>query len=157
MLVNYAGKYIYMDDEKPSKYIEHCERMVADLAKSVIIIVPAIIVSYTAMGVGVFYALIFEGKRVALLGIEIPFVDITTDDGYMITLAQQSFVACVSVLGNIAIEIGACIAYNTVSFYPGLIHIESDELKSELESSGMGLGASARVRNIFMQVQDLDG
>lgn len=156
-LVNYAGKYLYKDDKEPSKYNEHCEKMVAALVKSVIIIAVAVIVSYTAVGVSVFYALIFEGKRVPPLGIEIPFIDINTDGGYMITLAFQSFASAVAFLGTLGIEVGACLWYNIESFYPGLIHMESDELDNELKSNGMGLRAEKRVRNIFILLQDFDG
>lgn len=156
-IVTYTGKHFYKDDKEPSKYNEHCEEMVAALVKSIIIIVPAIIISYTAIGVGVFYALVFEGKRLSPLGIEVPFVDINTDGGYMVTLVLQSFVSVVAFLGTIGIEVGACLAYNTESFYPGLIHMESDELENELKSNGMSLRAEKRIRNIFMLLLDFDG
>lgn len=112
--------------------------------------------SYLTFGAGTFYAIIFQGKRVTLFGTILPFTDIATNSGYAINMMQQCFLGGVGIITNLGLEIGGCLAYNAIEAVPYAFQIESDELTNELRSNGMTSRTALRVRNILMQVQDLN-
>lgn len=145
-----------MDSSVPSKYHDLCEKMLKVLIRNIIIIVAAILFSYFIFGVGTLYVIIFEGKRATFLGTELPFIDINTDLGYAINMIFQTLVTLVAIIGNLSIEITACFAYNAIETVPYLFHLESEQISDELKSSGMNLRVKLRIRNMLMQVQDLN-
>lgn len=145
-----------MDSNVPSKYNDLCERMLRVLIRNIIIIVVTILSSYIIFGAGTIYVIIFEGKRATFLGTELPFIDIDTDMGYAINMSFQSLMIIVAIIGNLSIEITACFAYNAIETVPYLFHLESEQIADELKSNAMSLRAKLRVRNILMQIQDLN-
>lgn len=155
--MNFGGKYIYNDDKEKSKYNEVCERMLAELVRSIVIILLAILVGYSVFVLGFLHAILFGNTRVTVFSTELPFFDINSNFGYGINILEQLIVAAVSLSGNISIEVAACIAYNVISISPELIHLEAGELENELKSNGINLGAVKRLRHILMRVHDAYG
>lgn len=155
-VVNFGSINIYMDTKMPSKYHTLCEVGIKALIKDIVIVGSSIILSYTVFGMGTLYAIIFKRARVTFLGTELPFVDFDTDIGYLINMLQQSFICGIAVMANMAIEISGCLAYNAIEMVPDVFHLESEGLDAELKSNGMSLNAKLRVRNILMQVRDLN-
>lgn len=156
-VICFGGKYIYKDDKEPTKYNAMCEKMIYNLIQDVIFIVNAILFSYATFLSGTLYAFFYKKTSVTLLGTELPFLDNDSLVVYGINMVIQLIVAGVGILATVGIEVGACMAYNTVETIPELIQLESAELLEELQSNGMSLVAKMRVRNVFMQLQDLDG
>lgn len=155
-VVNFGNRHIYIDSNEPSKYHTLCEKMINELIKDITIVASAILISYSTFGAGTFYAMIFQHKRVTLFGTILPFTDINTDSGFAINMIQQSILGGTGIIGNLGLEIGGCLAYNAIEAVPYVFQIEADELRNELISNGMTYGTTLRVRNILMQVQDLN-
>lgn len=155
--MNFGRKYIYTDDTKQSKYNSLCDKMVERLLINVIVVVFCIIVSYSLMGFISLYYIVIKRTGVTFFSTEIPFVDIRSNFGYAFNLLVQVFLGFVMLMANICIEIGACLTYNSVTAIPQVIHLEVEELRTELHSNGMSLTAKLRLRKILMKLQDFDG
>lgn len=77
--------------------------------------------------------------------------------GYYINLANQGFIAIVGIIGNFGIEIAFSLISNNLWAASDVIKYNLDELQI-----GEGCGESATVRgaklrNIFVQIQDWIG
>lgn len=146
-----------MDDKEPSKYNALCDRMVDNLVKHVIIVLNLLFLSYFTIGMSSLYLIVFKHKHATILGTEIPYFESNTNLGFAVNIFEQFLLACLSVMANFTIEIGDCLINNTISTIPEIIHLESDDLETELKSNGMTSNATLQVRNILMRIQDFDG
>lgn len=102
----------------------------------------------------VFYLIIFEGARVTIMGTELPFVDKDSDIGFWINILFQVLIGIVGVIACILVEIGAALVVKTVEAIPHLIRVDLEELATDLALNGSTLAAKARLRNVFMKIQD---
>lgn len=155
-IINIAGKYFYPNEKSQSKHQTLCEEFIIKLYQNTVIILIMILVSYGIAALSGLYAIIFVDPRYTLMGTEIPFVNSSTTMGYAILMSYQFFIALVSLLSNITIEIGVCLVYNAFALMPELIRLRSDELNSELELNGPTNNATVRLRNICLQVHDFN-
>lgn len=131
--------------------------MVESLLQNVIVVVVFIIFSYFLMGTISLYYIVIKRAGVTFVNTEIPFIDIKSNIGYAINLMAQVYFVFVIVMANIVIEIGACLTYNSVTAIPKVIHLDVEDLRTELCSNGMSMAAKCRLRNILMKLQDFDG
>lgn len=155
--MNFGGKFIYEDDASPSKYHTLCERMIAKLLRNIILISSAILIAHTLAGCGTLYAIVLHGDRITFLATEMAFVDGSTVTGFVINMMEQLLLIFISLTSNFANEIGVCLVHNAFEAIPEVIHLDSEELKTELNLNGVSLNARMRLRNIFMKVQDFNG
>lgn len=156
-LLNFGGKFIYLDNKNLTKYNQICEKNLRKMVKLVITVVAMIVISHALAIIGPIHAFISQNNRVTLMGTELPFFEKDSDLGFMINLCQQTIIGIYAILGNICVEMGPCIINNVVAIIPDLIQLNLNDLSNELETNGMCLSSKIRLRNVLIQVQDFDG
>lgn len=148
-VINFSGKYIYLNDKTSSKYNLICGKLIKILVRDICIIVIVIIISYLLLAGNVFYAIFFENVRITFLSTELPFIDFDSNVGYTINIIQQLFFCIVALIGFIAVEIQTCFLSNVSKAVPELIHLQLQELNSEFK-----INAKIKLRNTLMQIRD---
>lgn len=151
------SRYIYRNNDVPSKYHDLFEHMIRKLIKDIIVVVSALIFSYSMFSAGSLFVIIFEGKAMNFLGTELPFIDFNTKTGYLINTIQQFFMTAVGITANLGLEITACVSYNSIEIVPYFFRLESEDIAYDLKSNGMNLRTKLRVRRMLMQMQDIIG
>lgn len=155
-LVNFSGKFIYIDDNASTKYNKICEKSVMNLLKNVVIVVTLVIFAHLLALVGPIHAYIFNDIRVTPTATHLPFLEKDSNTGFMLNLAQQSVIAFYSMSANITVEIMTCLIANTISTIPKLIRLNLKELADEAQKKYSRLSIHIRLRNVLIQVQDYD-
>lgn len=155
-LLNFAGKYYYVDDDHTTKYNVVRKHLVDRLIRNTIIVIPLIFVAFAMFGITAVYMLLIERVRITFLGIELPFFERDSDIGFIVNTCMQTMIAALGMAACTAVEIGACLVNNAIYSVPPLMRVEIDELDSEIHLYGMTLLAKAHLRNIFMKVQDYE-
>lgn len=153
-LLNFGGQYIYMDNDQRAELRLVHEKMINRLVQNTVIVVCLIVLAFGMIGAIETYLIIFDGARVTLLGTELPFFDENSNIGFWLNISIQTVIAAVGMCGCLAIEIGAALIFNAILAIPHLIHVDLGELESELNSNGITWLAKARLRNVFMKIQD---
>lgn len=156
-VLNFGGRYVYVDDERPPDYNKLCDKLVGKLLKDIVTVVVLIVISYCVMGIWPLYCIYFKHQHVTILNTELPFMDFNSSAGYAVNLFMQLFISTVSFFSNVCIEFGACLTYNVVDAIPKVVHYEIQELETEMNLKGKDVNAKLRLRNILMILQDYDG
>lgn len=153
-LINFGGKYLYVDDNKPTKYKQFCEENIGKLIRRIKTIWTLILVSFGLFAIGPFYVFFFKHTRVTVLNTELPFLHINDSNvAFAVNLIQQFTCTVFALIGNLAIEAGMCLVNDAIEISPEVINFSLCELANDTTSS---LHLRLRMRNILMQVQDLD-
>lgn len=155
-IVNFSGKYIHVDDERPPHYRKLCEKFVENFERTIMVVMGLLLISYNLLGFWPLCLIVFRRERITLLNIEFPFMDNYSDIGFMINLSISSFMSVFALFSNTAIEFGACLVLNAINSIPDVFRFEIQELETELNSNGMSSVTKLRLRNILMMIQDLD-
>lgn len=155
-LMNAGGRYIYMDGDDTSKYNAVREKLIEKFAREMVVILTLIFIALLMCGLPALYMLVFKRARITLLGIELPFFEKDSDIGFVLNLTMQAVIAVFGIVGMIAIEFGQNLIHHVVYSIPHLMHVDTEELGTELRTNGMSLAARAQLRNIFMKVQDFE-
>ena len=156
-LVNFPGRFIYIDDNESTKYYKFCAKSAMKLLKNVVIITTLVIFAHIVVVVGPIYAFISKGSRVTTMATHLPFLEKDSDAEFMLNVTQQFVIAVVSMCANMAIEIMTCLIDNTISAIPKLIRLSLNELADEAHSEYSRLNINIRLRSVLIQIQDFDG
>lgn len=155
-LLNFGGRFIYMDNDQTPKLRLVRAQMINRLIRHIVIVILMILSAFGMVVSIVFYLILFDGAKVTLLGTELPFLDKDSEFGFWINLSVQCLTGGVAVIACLAIEIGAALIVNALLAIPHLIHVDLEELESELNLDGFTLTAKARLRNVFRKIQDYE-
>lgn len=155
-ILNFGGRYIYMDDDQTPQLRLVREKMINRLLRHIVIVALMILSAFGMVVVIVSYLILFQGARVTLLGTELPFVDKDSEYGFWLNIVYQSLSGAVAVVACLAIEFGAALVVNALIAIPHLIHVDFQELETEMNLNGFTLAAKARLRNAFMKIQDYE-
>lgn len=155
-LLNFGGRYIYSDNNQTPRLRVVQEKMINKLIQHVVIVMLMILSAFGMVVTIVAYSILFEGARVTLLGTELPFVDKDSDTGFWTNIFVQCLTGLVAVIACLAIEVGAVLIINALEAIPDLVHVDLKDLETELNLKGFTLEAKARLRNVFMKVQDYE-
>lgn len=156
-LISVGGKYIYGENVESSKYRTLCDKMVEKLLRDVTLVIGLMLGSFGLYGLGVLYDIVVNHSRATFLSTVLPFFEKDSNIGYALNLSIQGAMICAGLLAMVTIEIGACLVVNAALAIPEIIHLDADELETELNLNGMNLIAQLRLRNIIMQVIDFYG
>lgn len=151
----FAGKCIYKDTSS-KKYEVICAKHVDDFLRMVIIIFSLIWIAHTLAVFGPFYAYFFQNIRITPLATNLPFFEKDSNLEFTIGMMLQGVMAFYSMAGNLSIEMGSCAIINTIRMIPDLIRFNLLEFDEELNANGLCLKSSARLRNVFVQIQDFN-
>lgn len=151
--LKFGGQYVYMENATPELRLIQ-EIRIKSLIRNVVIISLVLSLSFATCGMRTCYLYVFEGIRITFLDIKLPFVDDNSEFGFWVNILYQIWIAFMGWIGCLAIEIGSELICNGVSTVPQLIHIDVEQLESEMHLNGFTTMAKARLRNIFMKVQD---
>lgn len=156
-LLNFGGKYIYMDNDQTFELRGVQIKMIDRLIRNIVIVSLMIVLAIGMFGMNTAYLIIFKGARITFLGTELPFVDIDSEVGFWLNIFIQTMTAAVGMSGCLSIEIGAALICNAILAIPHLIHVDLKVLESVIHFKGFNLMAKARLRNVFMKIQDHAG
>lgn len=154
-IATFAGRFIYKDGSS-EKYKVICEKHVDDFLRIVILIFSLIWIAHTLAVFGPFYAYFFQNIRITPLATNLPFFEKDSDLEFTISMILQGVLAFCSMAGNFAIEIGSCAIINTIRMIPDLIRFNLAEFTEKCEADGLCITSIARLRNVFVQIQDFD-
>lgn len=102
------------------------------------------------------YLLVTKGELPSYMPIILPYTDPETNRGYYINLVNQSVIASVGVIGNFCIEIGISVMVNNVWAASDIIKYELNEIALGVERGESKQTCRAKLRNLFIQIQDVD-
>lgn len=155
-LLNFGGRYIYMDNDQSPKLRLIQEKMINRLIQNIVIIICLMMLAYGLSSIHVAYLIVFEGDRINIFGTELPFVDKDSDIGFWINISIQCTLGIVGFIACLIVEIGALLISNSGSSVPLLLRVDLEEFETELNLNGFSLMAKARLRNAFMRIQDYE-
>lgn len=153
-LINFPGKFIYIDNTESSKYNKICEESVKKLVKNVVIVISFVILAHAVVVVGPIYAYIFKDIHVTPFATHLPFVEKDSHTEFILNLAPQSVIALSSMIYSITVEIMTCLIDNTISTIPKLIRFNLEELAKMSHKKNSLLILHVHLRNVLIQVQD---
>lgn len=102
------------------------------------------------------YLFVMKGELPKTMPIILPYTDPKTNWGYYINLANQTIIASVGILGNFAIEVGISIMTNNLWAHSDIIKYELNEIVVGIKRGESKNVRRAKLRNIFVQIQDVD-
>jgi len=102
------------------------------------------------------YLFVTERQIPSPIPVILPFVNPDTNTGIYLGLLNQLFIAFVGIIGNFAVEIGASITTNSMWAASDVIKYRLDELGLSAKNHEDPKVLKAKLRNILVQIQDLD-
>lgn len=102
------------------------------------------------------YLFVMKGEHLNLIPIILPFTDPETNRGYYINLANQVIIAATGIIGNYAIEIGFTVMTNNLWAASDVIKYDLNEIVLGIKRGETKEVRSAKLRNVFVQIQDVD-
>lgn len=160
-LIFFAGEKIYteINEDSDPKYISACDKSAIKLLTNTIQTVSIIIFSVLVYWVFPIYSLIVDSKIELPIPVFILFTDMETCHGILVNLTYQTWIAFVSLGGNVGIEVMTCMLKNTM--WACVVAIgHSCEAVSEILlhklDSDSDRAYNRLFRNILIKTQDYD-
>lgn len=151
---NFCGDYFYKCDTESTDYNALRTRHIDELLKHMLIVLPLMIISHVIVIVAPIHELLFQHIRTTPIGLHLPILEKDSDLEFTLNMILQMIMTFYALFGSVAIEIASCMINNTIKLVPHLIRFNLREFRGELKTNGMGITAIARLRNIFVQIQD---
>lgn len=155
IFIFFGHDYLY-PSEKRSELSMILGNRALELMKKSALSVLALCLASVAYAIYPFYLYLAEGSHPMPIPIILPFTDPETNTGYYLSLANQGFIMCLGIIGNFAIEIATTLTTNGMWAASDIINYRLNELgigatRGEAESV-----RKAKLRNILIQIQDLE-
>lgn len=128
--------------------------MITKLTQNITIVLSMTLISYGLMGIVTLYMIAIKRQRVTFVGTEIPFTNIQSDIGFVMNLIEQLFLALISLIFFMSVEIGTCLVQNSLGLIPEIIRLDIQKLNKDLRRNGMNMHAKSRLIDIFIKIQD---
>lgn len=128
--------------------------MITKLTQNIAIVLSMTLISYGLMGIVTLYIIAIKRQRVTFVGTEIPFTNIQSDIGFVMNLIEQLFLALISLIFYMSVEIGTCLVQNSLEMIPEIIRLDIQKLNKDLRRNGMNMHAKSRLIDIFIKIQD---
>lgn len=155
-ICNFAGQFMYVNGEEPSKYHALGDRYIVKLLKNLIVILGLTFISYNFLNYGPIYGYYFKNIRTTPMGTKLPYFEEGSDVEFLLNLSLQSVIGIFAILGNFSIEGASCLANNVIVMVPELIHLDLEELTNEMEVEGHFSNIKYRLRNLFVKINQYD-
>lgn len=156
-LINFGGRYIYLDDENSSKYSLVQKENVKRLERTSVILLVLITSAYFLYGLVPLYAFCFQNIRATPIATRLPYFDPQSNVGFAMNLLQQGIMVTYGMVGNFCIQTGVVLLINAIMAVPELLRVDLNELAKEVQLHGMSSRARNQLRHILMKIQDFDG
>lgn len=150
----FGGDCIYKAESESQQYNIICVKYMGRLTRNVWIVSSLALISHVIIVVGPVYAYFYQNIRVTPLATNLPFFEKDSDLEFTVNMILQSIMAFYAMAGCIAIEMGICLINNAISATPDVIRFNLVEFEREFNTNGISLEATARLRNVFIQIQD---
>lgn len=155
-LIFFGHRHIYPTD-RTGKFAQILNKRANDLMKNSILVIIVIIISGFLYFVYPMYVFFVDGVRPSPIPIIIPFVG-STDSlyGYLWSVGNQSIIVSVGFVANLGIEIMVALLVNNLWAASDNIQFGLDELALNVRRGRPVAMRQAQLRNILVQIQDLD-
>lgn len=155
-LMNFGGRFIYNDNVHSPKLRLIQEKVINKLIQHILVVVFLAFLSIGTFVMDAFYLYFFEGIRSTILGFKLPFSNEDSENGFLLNNLFQCPFVLVGLIACSVVEISAALIINVIASTPSLIHFDLEELETELIFNGFNLMAKARLRNVFVKIQDYE-
>lgn len=152
----FPGEYIYPDSKIKTKFNAICDESAKKLAKNACIVTILIIISFIQILIGPLYAYLIDGRTSTPIGTLLPFATDDSSKSFYINMIHQLVLAIYGCPGSISIEIVSCLFNNVLDLAPELIEHNMKELEINVKITGWNFHRKTELRNILIQIQDLD-
>lgn len=156
IVVSFSGNHIYPKTKDTSKFNAVCDKSAGRLAKNSLTVVTLVLVLYVQVLFGPVYAYLVHGRMTTSLGTILPFAKDDSLQSFIINMIHQLLSATYALFGSLSIEVISCLANDTFDIIPELIDLNIEEMEYDIKTKGWNLNTKLQLRNILIQIQDLD-
>lgn len=154
-LIHFGYKYIYTT-ERCGKFANIMDKRANDLIKNTVRLFLVILIVAFLFIIYPLYLFLSKGERPWPVPIIVPFVDPDTDLGYFLCIGNQTIIGTTGILGLTSLEVLVLIMLNNLWTASDNIRYSLDELASNVRKGATITVRRAQLRNILMQIHDLD-
>lgn len=154
-LIFFGHLHIY-PTERTGKYAQIANKRANDLMQNSLVVIIIILIAGVLYLVYPIYEYIVDGVRPMPVPIIVPFVDPDTTWGYLWIIGNQLAIATVGFVANMGIEIMVALLVNNLWAASDNIQYALDELALDVRRGRPVAIRQAQLRNVLVQVQDLD-
>lgn len=154
-LMFFGHDYIYPNDKK-GKLGKMLDKRADELIKSAIFVLAILLFAALIYILYPMYTVVAEGARPFPVPVFFPFLDPETKIGYYLNILNQAIMSVITLCGNLAIEVCVTLLVNNLWAAADVIQHHLDEVQVGIKSGESNAVRNARIRNILVQIQDLD-
>lgn len=154
-LICFGSKYIYQT-VKTGKLAKILDKRANQLIRDAALVCLALLVASITFAIYPFYLFITEGAYPMPIPVILPFTNLENNTGYALILANQVFIVFAGLTGNFCIEIWFSIIVNNLWAATDVIQYSLDEIAIGVERNETLTIRKFKLRNVLVQIQDLD-
>lgn len=154
-IVFFAGNYIYKDSSN-AKFQRMLDRRVLQLLTHVLIISGLLFTGYIVFESLPIATFLLTGKRTMVTAVQLPYFDPASDLGYYLNVINQTVLSHFIVFVNIGVDSTFAMIVNSMWAGVDIIRYSVDEMQHNFRQNGNSVEQRRRLRNILIQIQDLD-
>lgn len=156
-IYNFAGDFIYTNNENTLNHQKVCDKQVVDLLMDSIKIVLLIILSLFFMYCVPLYNILIKNEYDVIIPNILPFVDPQTKTGFLANLANQLIFCFYGVIALTGIELITCVMKSGILATAAVIKNEFCELDEILQQNEkFSSNFTWQFRNILVKILDFD-
>lgn len=153
-LVRFSGKYIYTDEDETPKLRAVRDEAIIELRALILSLLGISLIFFAILVVDTVYFIYYEGAKLDMFVIKLPFVDTDSDIGSFINISCQFIELFFAMISIPAFELMDCFMSNVISTIPRLIRVDFEDIDTEVNLNGFTLKVKSRLRNVFLKIQD---
>lgn len=147
--------YIY-PASKDKKLTQILDARANQLFQTLLKVSAALIIAIVIYIIYPSYLFVTEGAYPMPVPLLLPFTNVESTIGYSLILFNQIIIAVPAIIGNFAIEFGTAVTTNSMWGAADHINYRLEELAQGVVEGEAVTIRKAKLRNIFIQIQDLD-
>ena len=157
-MLDFAGKYIYRDDDRATDYNYICFKSLDQSMKTYLIIVMIVISSFVGAVCGPWYKFITIGTKSTLYNLRLPFCEDNPNTEFVINTCWECFNSFIGSIGLFMMEAAFIIVSDTITVSSKLFAFELNELSKYIEMEQKHTKyAGKSLRIILQKIQFVDG
>lgn len=154
-LIHFGVNYIY-SRVRPNAEERILNARAAQLMRNVFLLSAILVTGFLLYLALPAFQLLFTGERITSLPYLLPFTELNTNRGYYINIVNQIWIAHFICISNVGNDCTFAMILNSLWAATDLIKYSLAELSEALEADGFQFEHQSRLRNIFVQIQDLN-
>lgn len=157
-MLDFAGKYIYRDDDRVTAYNSICSESLDQSMKTYLIIVIIVITSFTGAVCGPYYKFMTIGMQSTLYNLRLPFFEENPNAEFFINTCWETFNSFIGAIGLFNMEAAFTIVSDTITVSSKLCAMELNELSKCIEMEQKHLKDTRnKLKLILMKTKFIDG